>query len=113
MDEYKKYVKVKTFCKQCGRHINREANFIEHRCECGNWIPLTAFSEVNGTKGKMKTRVEKRREGLEKIYGEKRGNKCLESDFEECFWDGYDRGYAAGYAAEYAAALAKTHIKEL
>ena len=122
MDEYKKYVKVETFCKQCGRHINREANFIEYRCECKNWIPLTAFSEVakNVNDNEIAEKQEEkliaylRRDGWSKdqiqrivkmdnerakgkIYGVERGkNKCLESDFEKCFWDGYEMGYVGG-----------------
>lgn len=106
VDKYKVYKMVETICKQCGARISHKANFVEHRCECGNWIPIAAFKVVNKTKEEMKTRTEKRRDELEKIYGGERGNKCLESDFEECFWDGHDRGYAAGYAA----ALAKTHV---
>ena len=48
IDENKVYKVVETVCKQCGKHIAHEANFIEHRCECGNWIPITAFHEVKG-----------------------------------------------------------------
>ena len=51
--------------------------------------------------------IKRRRVELERIYGKERGNKCLESDYEECFWDGYDKGYAAGYVA----AFTETYIE--
>ena len=63
----------------------------------------------------MKTKEEKieiikaRLGRLEQIYGKERGDKCSESDYEECYWDGYDKGYAAGYTA----ASAKTYIRGL
>jgi len=53
--------------------------------------------------------IKRRRKELESIYGEERGNRCLESSFEECFWDGYDKGYVAGCAAT----LARAYIKGL
>jgi len=36
---------VETDCKQCGKHIEHEANFIDYYCKCGNWIPILAFEE--------------------------------------------------------------------
>ena len=68
-----------------------------------------------GKKRKMKTKEEKieiiksKLAGLEQIYGKERGNKCSESDYEECYWDGYDKGYEVGYEA----ASAKTYIRGL
>ena len=39
---------LETDCKQCGEHIEHEANFISYWCKCGNWIPITAFREKKG-----------------------------------------------------------------
>ena len=77
--------------------------------------PLLDTGTKGGKKRKMKTKEEKieiikaRLAGLEQIYGKERGNKCSESDYEVCYWDGYDKGYAAGYTA----ASAKTYIRGL
>lgn len=38
---------LETDCKQCGRHIEHEADFIEYYCKCGNGIPILAFEEKN------------------------------------------------------------------
>ena len=46
MDEYKVYKVIETVCDKCGERIIHEANFIEHRCRCGNWINITAFTPV-------------------------------------------------------------------
>lgn len=138
IDDYKEYKVVETVCNQCGERIIQKANFIEHRCRCGNWINITAFTPVvenvedneiserpqrkrlewlkrwgwteDEIQGIMEraAKATKRREELDKIYGtERSNNECLESDFEECFWNGYDKGYARGYAE----AKGKVYIK--
>jgi len=53
IDEYKEYILVETVCKQCGRHITHEANFVAYQCECGNGISITAFHKVNKVKEKL------------------------------------------------------------
>ena len=46
IDEYKTYKVIETVCSKCGERIIHKANFIEHRCRCGNWINITAFTPV-------------------------------------------------------------------